>query len=116
MRTVSSQAFLRCALVVAVVGLGAYFGHSAFGLGGRACGTFFDVYVASGLSMFAAIVCFAGARTRRGDRPAWMLAAAGLGSWSVGDVIFHALYPATTRRSRRWPTSSTARCTPRWHW
>jgi hypothetical protein len=88
----SIRTFQRVALAVALFGLVSYLVELAFGRDTGLLATFFDVYVATGLSALAALVCFVASRVHRWDRAAWLLAALALASWTLGDTIFHAVY------------------------
>jgi two-component system, cell cycle response regulator len=66
----------------------AAFALHACGAFGGAAATFFDQWVYTGLLVAAAVACLARALTATGERLPWLLMAAGIGSWTLGDVYW----------------------------
>lgn len=74
------------ALMAILVAL--YAAHEAFNLGGTGSGAFFEEWVNGGLLWAAALACFAGALRQSRGRVAWLIVAAALASWAIGDTIW----------------------------
>jgi hypothetical protein len=79
---------LRTWQTAAVLGLGTLTLHVAFGLGGPGSDHFFNRWLYCGLLLLASGACIARAAAVRAERPAWFFLAAGMTSWSVGDIYY----------------------------
>jgi hypothetical protein len=66
----------------------AYAAHEDLGLGGPGTDAFFDQWLNGFLLWTAAAICLVGALRATRSRTAWVLVAAGLASWAIGDTIW----------------------------
>jgi hypothetical protein len=66
----------------------AYAAHEDLGLGGAGADGFFQLWLNDFLLWTAAALCLAGALRATRSRTAWLLVAAGLASWAIGDTIW----------------------------
>jgi hypothetical protein len=66
----------------------AYAAHEDLGLGGPGADAFFDQWLNGFLLWTAAAICLVGALRATRSRTAWVLVAAGLASWAIGDTIW----------------------------
>jgi diguanylate cyclase (GGDEF)-like protein/putative nucleotidyltransferase with HDIG domain len=73
--------------VVACLGLLAFGGHAAFGLGGPSSDVVFDDYVYNGLVLTAAAWCIARAVLVRRERAAWALIGISLVCWATAEIV-----------------------------
>ncbi len=81
-----------CWFGLVVLGFLAYAGHVAYDLGGSSSDRLFDNVGYNAAMLGAAIALILRAATRRRDRAAMLLLAAGLTSWALGDLTYTLLY------------------------
>jgi two-component system, cell cycle response regulator len=86
--TTISRRALRIWQATAVLGLAAFTLHVAIGLGGPGSDTFFNHWVYCALLFLSAGGCAARAATARAERGPWLLLAAGLTAWAIGDTYY----------------------------
>jgi two-component system, cell cycle response regulator len=82
---------LRAAQALALAGIAALVGHTAFGLGDPGLNAFFDTWVYDGLAVVAALFCLTRAATIRFERAAWLGLGVALVLWSGGDIYYSAV-------------------------
>ncbi len=98
---------------LAVGGLAFFVRLVCFVVGGRGLDHFTSTWVYDGLELAAVAAIAARAAFVRSERPAWVLMAVGVGSWTLGDISWTVVYAGHPRRSRRWPTRCTSATTRR---
>jgi hypothetical protein len=69
-----------------------YVAHQVLDLGGAGANELFDSWVNDALLWVSAGLCLAGALHERRGRAAWILVAAALASWAIGDTIWSVRY------------------------
>jgi PAS domain S-box-containing protein len=82
----------RAALAIAVLALCVHVGHTLFGFGGTTLAPVFDRWLLVAINIGATVICASRALAARGKRAAWVAMSVGLGSWTVGDAVFVAMY------------------------
>ena len=82
------SAALRAGYVVLGGGVALMFAHGVFGLDGSAPNALVDKWLYTGLELAAVGICIARVVRRRRNRLAWALIAAGLASWTAGDLVW----------------------------
>src|SRR5207247_5689319 len=79
---------------VALAGLAFFVGHVVLGVGGHAVAGAVNRWLYGGLEALAAVGCGLRAFGLRAERAAWLLLTAGIGAWTLGDIIFDFAYGA----------------------
>jgi diguanylate cyclase (GGDEF)-like protein len=79
---------LRAFYAVTLLGLGLYFAHTAWGLGGDGLYTLFNNWVYNGLVLAAAASCVVRAIFVARERAAWLALGIGLVAWSGAEIIY----------------------------
>src|SRR5947208_2199313 len=77
---------LRTTQAVSFLVLVAFAVHGGFGVGGHGLDSLFNDWVYNGLVLIAALSCLVRAIRVRERRAAWLVLAAGLGSWTAGEI------------------------------